>query len=77
MHSQTNAVSPNSKEHREMVDCYQKYLSTGRKEAGPREAHLFALAMAHKGITYGRSVSDIVVTLAGELPPYWPKVDLA
>jgi hypothetical protein len=67
------AAKQDGKQHREMVDGYAAYLSKFRREKSPREAHLFALAMAHKGVTYERSVSSIVLALEGELPAYWPK----
>ena len=63
---------PDGKEHRAMIEGYARYVADGRKERGPRTAHVFALAMLHKGITFGRSVSDIVLELEGALPPYWP-----
>ena len=60
-----------AKEHRAMLESYARYIADGRKERGPRTAHLFALAMLHKGITYGRGVRDIILALEGELPSYW------
>ena len=63
---------PVGKEHRAMIEGYARFVADGRKERGPRTAHVFALAMLHKGITYGRSVSDIILELEGALPPYWP-----
>ena len=62
---------PDGKEHRAMIEGYARFLADGRKERGPRAAHVFALAMLHKGITYGRSVSEIILELEGALPPYW------
>ena len=53
--------------------CYDEYLIKGRKERNAREAHLFALNMLHGGVTFGKSVQEIVVELEGELPPYWPR----
>ena len=54
-----------------MIEGYARFVAEGRKERGPRTAHVFALSMLHKGITYGRSVRDIILTLEGELPSYW------
>lgn len=62
---------PDGKEHRAMIDGYERFVVDGKKERGPRTAHVFALAMLHKGITYGRSVRDIVLELEGGLPSYW------
>ena len=65
----------NGQNHRDMHEGYAHYLKTGRKDRSPREAHMFALAMAHKGVRFNRSVSDIVMELEGELPTYWPPRD--
>lgn len=65
------AGAPDRKEHRAMIEGYARFIADGRRERGPRTAHVFALAMLHKGITYGRSVRDIVLQLEGELPSYW------
>lgn len=54
-----------------MIEGYARFVADGRNERGPRTAHVFALAMLHKGITYGRSVRDIILELEGELPSYW------
>ncbi len=65
---------PDGKELRAMNESYARFIADGRKERGPRSAHVFALAMLHQGITYGRSVRDIIVDLEGELPAYWSDV---
>jgi hypothetical protein len=62
---------PDGKEHRAMVDGYDRFVADGKRERGPRTAHLFALAMLHKGISYGRSVRDVILELEGRLPTYW------
>jgi hypothetical protein len=54
-----------------MVDGYDRFVADGKRERGPRTAHLFALAMLHKGISYGRSVRDVILELEGRLPTYW------
>jgi len=59
------------KERKAMLEGYARYLADGRKERAPRTAHVFALMMLHQGITYGRSVRDIVLDLEGALPAYW------
>ena len=66
------AGKPDGKEHRAMLEGYARFVADSHKERGPRTAHVFALAMLHKGITYGRSVSEIILELEGALPPYWP-----
>jgi len=65
------SAKTDGKEQRAMMEGYARFIADGRKERGPRTAHLFALAMMHKGITYGRSVRDIILALEGELPSYW------
>jgi hypothetical protein len=62
---------PDGKEHRAMIEGYARFVADGRKERGPRTAHVFALTMLHRGITFGRSVSEIILELEGQLPAYW------
>lgn len=69
----TGATKVNAKEHRQMLESYQLYLAGGKKERSPREAHIFALATKHKGVTFGKSVAAIVIELEGSLPEYWPQ----
>ena len=57
--------------NRQLRDQYEKFLHEGHKLGSPREAHLFALAMRHRGLTFNRSVEQVVVELAGDLPLYW------
>jgi hypothetical protein len=54
-----------------MNDAYAEYLAQRRIERSPTMAHQFALAMRHKGETFGHSVSEIVTGLEGTLPAYW------
>jgi hypothetical protein len=54
-----------------LKEKYERYLAAQRKEANPRDAHLFALEMKHKGELPDLSVKDVVLQLAGELPTYW------
>jgi hypothetical protein len=65
------SAKADGKDHRAMIEGYARFVADGRKERGPRTAHLFALAMLHRGVTYGRSVQDIILELEGELPAYW------
>jgi hypothetical protein len=65
----------NGQTHRDMQEGYAHYIEAGRKNRSPREAHLFALEMAHKGVRFDRSVIEIVMELEGELPNYWPTGD--
>jgi hypothetical protein len=58
-----------AREHRAMIEGYARFVAD--KGRGPRTAHVFALMMLHKGITYGRSVSEIILELEGQLPAYW------
>ncbi len=56
---------------KQMHEDFEKYLAHGKKIRSPREAHVFALAMAHKGITYSRSIEQVIMGLEGALPAYW------
>jgi hypothetical protein len=58
-------------EKRRLRESYEEFLRTGKREPGPRSAHMFALAMVHKGELSGRTVSDTIIALEGLLPPYW------
>jgi hypothetical protein len=69
----TGATKINAKEHRQMLESYKLYLAGEKKEGTPREAHIFALATKHKGVTFGKSVAAIVIELEGSLPAYWPQ----
>jgi hypothetical protein len=69
----TGATKIDVKEHRRMLESYKFYLTDAKKEGSPREAHLFALATKHKGVTFGKSVAAIVIELEGSLPAYWPQ----
>jgi hypothetical protein len=62
---------PDGKEHRKLSESYRHYLEASRKEGNPREAHVFALSMAHRGVTFGKSIAEVVVELEGKLPGYW------
>ena len=57
---------------REMPKLYKDYLSKKLVEGNPREAHLFALGMKHRGVTFGLPIREIVLMLEGGLPAYWP-----
>jgi hypothetical protein len=69
----TGVTKINAKEHRQMLESYKLYLAGEKKEGTPREAHIFALATKHKGVTFGKSVAAIVIELEGSLPAYWPQ----
>ncbi len=64
-------IKPDGKEHRKMVDGYNHFLAMHQKQGSPREAHLFALELAHKGMTFGKTVGEIIMELEGSLPTYW------
>jgi hypothetical protein len=50
---------------------YKKFLDARKADSSPREAHIFALALKHKGEQDDRTVEDIVRELVGVLPDYW------
>ena len=54
-----------------MNESYSDFVLQGRFERSPTTAHRFALAMRHKGNTFGRSVAQIIVDLERQLPDYW------
>jgi hypothetical protein len=57
----------------DMQGHYREYLKVKRAEGNAREAHLFALAMKHRGVTFGLPVQEVVLALEGALPAYWPQ----
>jgi hypothetical protein len=56
---------------REMREGYTAFLKKRQLEPSPQSAHQFALAARHTGVSFHRSVAEIVIQLEGVLPAYW------
>ncbi len=65
------SVKIDAKQLRQMTEGYRSFLAANGNGGSPREAHVYALAMKNKGVTFNRSVAEVIMELEGRLPSYW------